>query len=185
MQSFIVKRDGARDIKFSGELIAEVSSTSNNASSSYSGSTGRWTELALYRSQAGKFICQSIGRTQWDGEHDRHSGAICADMNCVMEFFGHGWLAKELYESADLDTAEDADSIPNRKAYCYRTQFSDGRPDFWNVICAGSEQDAHDKIIAELQGVDLLNFGCDENPGIAELHELASDPATIAESLTA
>lgn len=106
MEQFIVKRDGERDLKFVGEKIASVSSSSNNASSSYSGSTGRWTELTLYRTKGGKYVCQQIGRTCWQGEKDRYSGLVCETADKVAEFFGHGWLAKELYEAAEMDVSE-------------------------------------------------------------------------------
>jgi hypothetical protein len=106
MTSFTVKRDNLPDLKFTGDLLAEVSSSSNNAYWNYSGSKGRWSELALYRTQGGKYVCSQIGLTEWQGEHTRYSGAVCDDVGQVQEFFGHGWLAKELYAAADLDTAE-------------------------------------------------------------------------------
>lgn len=107
MKQYTVKRDGERDIKFTGEQIAAASSSDNNASGSYSGSPGRWTELSLYRTQAGKYICEQIGRTCWEGEKDRFSAEVCETVDQVVEFFGHGWLAKELYEDADIDAAEE------------------------------------------------------------------------------
>jgi len=66
--------------------------------------------LALYRTQGGKYICSQIGRTQWQREHDRHSGAVCETAECVCEFFGNGWLAKELYaETTEIDCDERVD----------------------------------------------------------------------------
>jgi hypothetical protein len=109
MKEHTIKRDNERDLVFTGEQIASVSSTPNNASSSYSGSTGRWTELRLYRTKGGKYVCQSIGRTQWEGEHDRHGAVVCETAEAVCEFFGSSWLAKELYENAGIDCAERVD----------------------------------------------------------------------------
>jgi hypothetical protein len=106
MEQFIVKRDGKRDLKFAGEKLATVSSSANNARSDYSGSPGRWTELTLYRTAAGKYVCSQIGYTSWQGEKDRYSGQTCDAVDQIQEFFGHGWLAKELYEAADIDTTE-------------------------------------------------------------------------------
>ena len=105
-ETFTVIRDNNRDIRFSGELIAEASSSADKAGSDYSGSTGRWTELRLYKTTAGKFICEQIGRTQWQGEHARHSAAVCDDAEAMIEFFGTGWLAKELYDKVGIDAAE-------------------------------------------------------------------------------
>jgi len=109
MEQHVVERDGDRNIKFTGEMIASASSSANNAHSDYSGSTGRWTELRLYRTKAGKFVCEQIGRTQWQGEKDRYSGAICETTDEVQDFFGHGWLAKDLYYAANIDTAEEVE----------------------------------------------------------------------------
>ncbi len=64
------------------------------------------SKLRLYRTQGGKYICEQVGRTQWQGEHDRHSGAVCETEAEVQEFFGHGWLAKELYDRAGIQAVE-------------------------------------------------------------------------------
>jgi hypothetical protein len=101
MKQYTITRDGERDLVFTGEIIASASSSANNASSSFSGSVGRWTELTLYKTKGGKYICESIGRTQHQGEHTRHKGAVCETSECVCEFFGDSWLAKELYADTD------------------------------------------------------------------------------------
>lgn len=104
MDTFTLEIDHAPDIRFTGELIASESSSDNNAAgSSYSGKTGRWTELFLYKTQGGKYICHQIGRTCWDGERDRYSGKVCDSTNEVIEFFGQGWLAKALYFEAKIE----------------------------------------------------------------------------------
>lgn len=98
-----VARDNDSDLRFEGELVAEASSSDNDAVGSYSGSVGRWTELRLYRTASGKYVAQSIGRTRWQGEHDRYSAVICETKADVIKFFGHGWLAKALYTEADIE----------------------------------------------------------------------------------
>jgi len=105
MDTITVQRDNDLDIKFTGERIAAVSSSDNNARSDFSGNTGRWADLALYRTQGGKLICEQIGHTRWQGEHTRHSGAVCETEAQVIEFFGTGWLSKKLYDDADIDAA--------------------------------------------------------------------------------
>ena len=109
MKEHIIKRDNERDLVFTGEHVASASSSPETSRSDYSGSTGRWTELFLYRTTSGKYVCHSIGRTQWQGEHDRHNAAVCETPEAVCEFFGSSWLAKELYDSADIDCAERVD----------------------------------------------------------------------------
>jgi hypothetical protein len=71
MEKFEIERDNGAALAFNGELLAKVSSSDNNASgSSYSGQTGRWQVLALYKTEGGKFICKRIDRTHWQGERD-------------------------------------------------------------------------------------------------------------------
>lgn len=106
MEEITVARDNDRDLRFKGEKIAWASSSPNNAHSNYSRNTGRWTELNLYKTAGGKFVCEQIGRTQWQGEHDRRSALVCDTTDEVMNFFGAGWLAKELYEEAGIECVE-------------------------------------------------------------------------------
>lgn len=103
MQTITIERDGDLNIRFTGELVAEASSSDNKVARDYSGSTGRWTVLRLYRSRSGKFVCASEGRTRWKSEHTRYSAAICETEAEVIAFFGTGWLAKELYVGAGID----------------------------------------------------------------------------------
>lgn len=106
MEEFEVIRDKEQNLKFKGELIASCSSSDNQAmGSNYSGSVGRCTELRLYKTAGGKFICSSIGRTRWQGERDRFAGMVCETIDGVISFFGNGWLAKDLYEEANIDAS--------------------------------------------------------------------------------
>lgn len=110
MKTFILEIDNAPNIRFTGELVASAASSDNQAmGSSYSGQTGRWTELALYKTKGGKFVCHQIGRTRWQGEGDRFSGKVCETLAEVKEFFGHRWLAKELYAEAGIDDIIDVE----------------------------------------------------------------------------
>jgi hypothetical protein len=107
MTKFTIERDNDRDLNFTGEIIGSASSSPNNASSNYSRETGRWSELNLYKTAGGKFVAQSIGRTQWQGEHDRYSAMVCNTEAEVVDFFGTGWLAKELYDDAGITAVEE------------------------------------------------------------------------------
>lgn len=103
-ETCIIPVSNAPDIRFAGEKIAEVSSSKHRDSEFYSGKTGRWTELLLYKTKGGKFVCQQVGRTEWAGEYDRHSAEVCATLDDVKKFFGFGWLAKRLYRMAQIDS---------------------------------------------------------------------------------
>lgn len=62
--------------------------------------------MALYRTEGGKFICERINRTQWQGEKDSHHAKVCLNHGEVIDFFGHSWLAKDLYCEAGISAAE-------------------------------------------------------------------------------
>lgn len=109
METITIENDGAPNIRITGQLLVCTSSSANNASSYYSGSVGRWTELNLYKTAGGRFVAQSIGHTQWQGEHTRYKAAVCQTEADVIEFFGHGWLAKNLYEDAGIADVQEVD----------------------------------------------------------------------------
>lgn len=109
MATYTLENDGAPDVRFTGELLASVASSNNNASSYYSGSTGRWSTLSLYKTKGGRFVAQSIGHTQWQGEHTRYKVGVCETVEEVAKFFGHGWLAKHLYHDAGLEVVQDVE----------------------------------------------------------------------------
>jgi hypothetical protein len=109
METQEIYRDDLSNLVFTGELVAEDSSSPDRASSYFSGSTGRWTVLKLYRSEGGKFIAQKIGRTQWQGERDRYSAAVCDTAAEVIAFFGFGDQAKSIYHDAGIEAEEHID----------------------------------------------------------------------------
>jgi hypothetical protein len=105
MKAIVIERDNERNIKFTGEKIASVSSSANSSRSDYSGQRGRCATLNLYQTKGGKFVCERIDFTVWQGESDRSSAKVCETEDEVVEFFGDDWLAKELYAIADIDAA--------------------------------------------------------------------------------
>ncbi len=105
-ETFTIEADDRPDIKFKGALVAETSSDSDRGSPDFSGSTGRWVELALYRTAGGKFICHQLERTQWQGERDVSTALVCDNEESVIDFFGHGWLASYLFADAEIEDLE-------------------------------------------------------------------------------
>lgn len=103
MQAFELRVDNAPSVRFMGELVASAASSDNRAwVSNFSGQAGRWTELALYKTKGGKFICYQVLRTRWQGDRDKFSCKVCEMVEGVKEFFGYDWLAKELYVDAGI-----------------------------------------------------------------------------------
>jgi len=92
----IAKRDNEPDFQFFGTLLASVPDSSN---------AERWTELCLYLTKKGTFICQEIGHTKKQGEQNRFKAETAASIEDVTKFFGYGWLAKKLYLKANINSA--------------------------------------------------------------------------------
>jgi hypothetical protein len=89
--------DNAPDIRFTGEHVAGGMTWSESA---------RWIVLELYQTASGKYVCHQICRPEREGEQDRFSGKVCDTEAEVIEFFGHRWLAKELYEDAGIEDVQ-------------------------------------------------------------------------------
>jgi hypothetical protein len=100
METFTLEIDRAPSIRFTGTLLASTKSSADNAAG---GKAGRWTELYLYQTKGGKYICHQLGCTSWVDERTRYSGAVCENHSEVIAFFGQGWLAKHLYTEAMID----------------------------------------------------------------------------------
>lgn len=101
-----IERNGKPDLQFNGERVASTSNSPDRGHSDWSGETGRWTALSLYRTDSGKYVCHRVERTQWQGERDTHTAAVCDSVDGVREFFGYSDLAKEIYHEAGIQAAE-------------------------------------------------------------------------------
>lgn len=102
METFELSCDQGPDIRFQGEKIASASSFKHDGPRNI-----RWTELTLYRTQAGKLVCAEVGRTKWQGERTRHNVHVATDEGELVKLLGYGWLAKDLYADADIDHAQE------------------------------------------------------------------------------
>ena len=104
LETITLENDHGPNYRFQGEQLAHVSSRKNDGT----GST-RWTELKLYRTKGGKLICHELGMTLWDGEEDRYTVYLADDEASLIEKVGLGSLAKDLYDVADIDHAQEID----------------------------------------------------------------------------
>lgn len=103
MKTIKLTRDGDKDVMFTGELLAKGSSRKNDST--------RWTEIRLFKSKAGNYIASVVGRSLWEGEHNRYQVHLCgSSTESVIEALreeGHlGWLAKDVLAEAGIETAE-------------------------------------------------------------------------------
>jgi len=94
---YTLQVDNQPSMRFTGFLVASAVSGTVHRNR-----FGRWTELFLYRTQSGKYVCHKVGRTTKTGERDRFTGVPCTDPEAVIAFFGHMWLAKQLYAQANV-----------------------------------------------------------------------------------
>lgn len=98
--------DNARDVRFVGELLAHVKNSGDrNDTERFSGSDMQWNELSLYMTRGGKYVCHWVGRTLKRRHYDRFNVKVCDTIEEVTKFFGHRWLAKELYFKAGITDA--------------------------------------------------------------------------------
>ena len=102
LRNHVVPRDGEKDLRFSGEQIAQVNNRRPKGN--------RWTVLTLYKAVDGDFVCHRAGLSSIEGELPRHEAVvvprsgikgISAD-ELVVEFFGREPLAKILYARLGL-----------------------------------------------------------------------------------
>lgn len=87
------------NIEFTGEELAKV----DNRIKLGGGYAIQYSELTLYKTQAGRYICHQCDTDRMGGETYLHTASVADDHSGVIEFFGHGDLAKELYCKADLE----------------------------------------------------------------------------------
>lgn len=96
LRTYQVFQDNAPDLQFDGKILGVVSSRTPSAK------IDRWTELYLYRTRAKKYVCIELGLSTVLNERPRCKTAVCTTHNGVIEFFGQGWLAKQLYRKAGI-----------------------------------------------------------------------------------
>ncbi|MFY9341220.1 MAG: hypothetical protein WAT39_01940 [Planctomycetota bacterium] len=99
MPDLRLPRDHEADLVVTdAQMIAEVSSREQGAD--------RWTELRVWRSGAGLFVAEQVGRTIVDGERDRCRAWVCQDHAEVVHRLRRKWLALKLYRAAGIDASE-------------------------------------------------------------------------------
>jgi hypothetical protein len=94
--------DDSPDLRFQGETLADVMDEPKIG--------GRWTELSLYRTARGRYVCYRVSQTQWVKEDNRYEAATVDTIAEVIAFFGQSDLAKEIYIRARIDNSIDPDT---------------------------------------------------------------------------
>lgn len=104
--TFVIKRDNEPDLQFTGSLLGFASNRkfqdlpNTDVEAKPSQNTNRWTELALYLTKGGSYVCHQANYSLLPGEHNKFDARVTKVKDEVTDFFGYRWLAKTLYESA-------------------------------------------------------------------------------------
>ncbi len=72
MEEIIVMRDGQKDLKFKGELLASASDRWIAGREQT-----RWTEIAVYKTESGKYVIAWESITLWQGELNGYHAKVC------------------------------------------------------------------------------------------------------------
>lgn len=112
-----VRRNNDRSLCFEGDRLAHATSskvqTANMSSNGSRGPRGRWTEINLYRSNGGKYVCERIDYIRDLKLLESSCGAVCDTFEQAFEFFSRHELAEKPYEAVDIE-----DSIYFKEVNC-------------------------------------------------------------------
>ena len=103
METFILERPNEFHIKFTGDLLASVSTSKSHVVDSNVSSSD--TTLRLYRTDGEKLICERIHHGNSPVEPEDMKYAILDDCEDVFLFFGNSDLAKALYKEAGINVS--------------------------------------------------------------------------------
>lgn len=107
---FLVRCAGAKTLRFRGKLLGSAETSPDPDYKNFSGSIGCWTLMRLFETPNRKFICERVSHSFSDYANEikevEYEGAVCDNGEEVMAFFGHGTMAKEVYEEAYIDDTE-------------------------------------------------------------------------------
>ncbi len=103
-ENICVRRDGKRDLSFSGKTLSWATTWTDRAS--------RWMEATLYETKAGKYVISVRNITLWQDEENGYEGYVAKTLEDVfMKAFPEikngevSWLAKELADGI-IDLSE-------------------------------------------------------------------------------
>ena len=113
MQTYTIRRTGQAPLRLRGEIIAEAGSSPDRAHPRWSGSTGRWEEVTIYRTAKGKYVAAIKYGTLWQGETDTFDAGVFGTLAKAVEWLQYklsnrvfDWLIEKLSQE---EIAEDVD----------------------------------------------------------------------------
>lgn len=96
MMGYLVPRENAPTLQFTGELLTTIESSAFYEWKKQD----RWEELRLYKTDNYRCVCEHSIYSNEVGEPAYSNYAkVCDTLEEVKDFFGHGWLAQQLYKA--------------------------------------------------------------------------------------
>lgn len=90
MEIYTLPRTGDRPVRFTGEILAQVSTREHQGPCE-----NRWWVLTLYRTGVGQYVAAIGYHTQWQGELGRYDAYRCEDAQAVTAALrGHDYLGQ-------------------------------------------------------------------------------------------
>lgn len=112
METITLQRTGRRPVSFTGELLARVETSSEQASGIYSGGVGHSSEVRVYRAEfSGRYVVAVTRYSQWQGELTTHEVELFEDGSELAAWIESSaplalWARDELIAALDLPAAE-------------------------------------------------------------------------------
>ena len=116
MQEIIIERDGQKDLKFKGKKLASASGRWVAGQEQT-----RWTEIAVYETESGRYVVTRNHYTLWQGEENSYGAEICETQEQVMtELMGDdldgGYILSDLAKEVLNELAQEDEAF---KAFQY------------------------------------------------------------------
>jgi len=94
MKTYIIDQTDAPAVEFTGERIAFVSSEEGTRARN----SGRWTELAVYKTNTRKYVLVISGKSRRPGERDLNQIHVERDLKDLLPYLFDNLLSKSLID---------------------------------------------------------------------------------------
>lgn len=102
MTTYTISRTDDADLQFDGELLSFVSSQSGNRAKA----SGRWTELAVYKTNSGKYVLVTTGKSNHKNEVDLNKVQVEDTLEALVAHLLPNRLSKSLISDLGLVVVE-------------------------------------------------------------------------------
>ena len=82
IKAYHIYRDGARDLRFCGQILGE-GSYGTGGNSGYQCDWNRGVDVRIYRTVRGKYVMKVYRWSQWQGEGESHDAEVCDNVQAL------------------------------------------------------------------------------------------------------